>query len=172
MSTIDEFKSTFTAGFARTNKYRVIFEGTEYDPRDLNIMCDSVNIPGRQIFTDESTTSLKSRKRAYQFGQEDISMSFILTNDWTAWNFIYEWMNTIIFGIENINSFQVGYREEYSRDILIEHLDSRDTVKKRFRIMGGYPIALDQIELSNASENEVIRVNTTFAYDNWKLDGE
>jgi len=43
---------------------------------------------------------------------------------------------------------------------------------KRFRLMNAYPTQLDSIELSNASENEVIRVNATFAYDNWKLDGE
>jgi len=150
----------------------VFFEGTEYDTRELNIMADSVGIPGRQIFTEESVTSLKSKKRAYQFGVEDISISFLLTNDWTAWDFIYDWQKKIIVGIDNINTFNVGFHEEYSRDIVIEHLDSRNDVKKSFRIMNSHPTALDQIELSNASENEVIRVNATFAYDNWKIDGE
>jgi len=171
MSSIDELKSTFTSGFARSNRYRVIFEATQYSTRELDIMCDTVNIPGRQIFTDDRVTTLNSKKRAYQFGQEDIAMSFLLTNDWTAWDFIYEWQQQIIIGIENLYSYNVGYREEYSRDFTIEHLDTQGDVRKRFRIMNAYPIQLDQVELSNGTENEVIRVNTTFSYDNWKLDG-
>jgi len=171
-TTIDDLKATFSSGFARSNRYRVLFEGTEYDPRNLDIMCDSVTIPGRQIFTDEKTTSLKQKKLAYQFGQEDISVTFLLTNEWTAWDFIYEWQKKIIIGIENLNSFNLGFREEYSRDIVIEHLNSRNDVMKRFRIMNAYPTQLDSIELNNGSENEVIRVNATFVYDNWKLDGE
>ena len=173
MSNIDDLKSTFTSGFARSNRYRVLFESTEYDPRSLDIMCDSVSLPGRQIFTEDKVNSLKQKKIAYQFGQEDIAMSFLLTNEWTAWNFIYDWQKTIIEGIENISGpFNVGYREEYSRDIVIEHLNSRQETMKRFRLMNAYPTSLDSIELSNASENEVIRVNANFTYDNWKLDGE
>lgn len=173
MSSIDTLKANISTGLARSNRYRVIFESTAYDPRNLNIMCDSVSIPGRQIFTEDKIASLKQKKIAYQFGSEDISMSFLLTNEWTTWNFIYDWQKTIITGIENVSGpFNVGFREEYSRDILIEHLNSRDETTKRFRLMNAYPTQLDSIELSNASENEVIRVNATFAYDNWKLDGE
>jgi len=173
MSSIDTLKSTFSSGFARSNRYRVIFEGAEYDPRDLNIMCDAVTIPGRQIFSEDKTTSLKQKKIGYQFGQEDVSISFLLTNEWTAWNFIYDWQKQIIVGIENIEGpFNVGFREEYSRDTVIEHLNSKNETIKRFRLMNSYPTQLDAIELSNASENEVIRINATFTYDNWKLDGE
>lgn len=173
MSSIDDLKATFSSGFARSNRYRILFEGTEYDPRNLDIMCDSVTLPGRQIFTEDKVTSLKQRKIGYQFGQEDVAISFLLTNDWTSWDFIYDWQKKIIIGIENIEGpFNVGFREEYSRDIVIEHLNSRNEVMKRFRLMNSYPTQLDSIELSNSSENEVIRVNTTFAYDNWKIDGE
>jgi len=173
MSSIDNLKATFSSGFARSNRYRVLFESTEYDPRSLNIMCDSVTLPGRQIFGEEKTTSLKQKQVAYQFGQEDVSVSFLLTNEWTAWDFIYDWQKTIIIGIENVDGpYNIGFKEEYSRDILIEHLDSQNKVMKQFRLMKAYPTQLDSIELSNASENEVIRVNATFTYDNWKLDGE
>ena len=172
MGSIDNLKATFSAGFARSNRYRVLFESTEYEPRALDIMCDSVSLPGRQIFSEDKTTSLKQKQIAYQFGNEDISVSFLLTNDWTAWDFIYDWQKTIIIGIDNLTEFNLGFKEEYSRDILIEHLNSQNEVMKRFRLMNAYPTQLDSIELSNASENEVIRVNATFAYDNWKLDGE
>jgi len=172
MSSIDDLKSTFSSGFARANRYRVFFEGTEYDPRDLDVMCDSVTLPGRQILTEERITSLKQKKVAYQFGQEDISISFLLTNEWTAWNFIYDWQKQIVVGIDNLHEFNVGYKDEYSRDIVIEHLNSKNETIKRFRLINSYPTQLDAIELSNASENEVIRINATFAYDNWKIDGE
>jgi hypothetical protein len=102
-----------------------------------------------------------------------VSISFLLTNEWTAWNFIYDWQKQIIVGIENVEvPFNVGFREEYSRDTVIEHLNSKNETVKRFRLMNSYPTQLDAIELSNASENEVISVNATFTYDNWKLDGE
>jgi len=172
MSSIDELKATFSAGFARSNRYRTFFESTEYDPRALDVMCDSVTLPGRQIFSEDVTTSLKQKQIAYQFGNEDVSISFLLTNDWTAWDFIYDWQKTIVIGIDNLTEFNVGFKEEYVRDILIEHLNSQNEVMKRFRLMNAYPTQLDSIELSNGSENEVIRVNATFAYDNWKLDGE
>ena len=51
------------------------------DPRDISILCESVNLPGRQITTIDYQAERQSIKVPYSAMNEDVTMSFILTND-------------------------------------------------------------------------------------------
>ena len=53
------------------------------DPRDISILCESVNIPGRQITTIDYTAEKQTIKVPYGAINEDVTMSFILTNDYS-----------------------------------------------------------------------------------------
>jgi len=72
MSSIDTLKSNISSGLARSNRYRVLFHTNN---EILDVLCDSVGWPGRQIFTSERLTDTKTRKVAYGFGQEDLPVS-------------------------------------------------------------------------------------------------
>jgi len=164
---IDVLKSRITSGFARSNRYKVLFPfvGAE----KIELLCDSVTWPGRQIFTNERLVDMKAHKVAYAFGQEDVSMSFLLTNDWDTWNFIYSWHNRVIGNIESNREYVVNFKNTYTEDIEIYHLDHIDTTRKKVRLKNAFPTTLNALELGNGNENEVIRVSADFSYDNWEI---
>jgi len=116
MSSIDTLKSNISAGMARSNRYRVLFHT---DNEILDVLCDSVGWPGRQIFTNERLVDMKTQKVAYAFGQEDLPISFLLTNDWRTWDFIYDWHNRVIGGIEDTREYFVNFKNTYTEDIEI-----------------------------------------------------
>jgi hypothetical protein len=166
MSSIDTLKSSISSGLARSNRYRVLFH-TNVEP--LSILCDSATWPGRQIFTQERLVDMKAQKVAYAFGQEDASISFLLTNDWSTWNFIYEWHQRVIGNIEGTRNFTVNFKNTYTEDIEIQHLDQRNEIKRSVKLKNAYPTTLNALELGNGNENEVIRVTAEFSYDNWEI---
>lgn len=166
---IDDFKSIFNvSGFAKPNRYEVIFPN---DGGNLTIMCDSVSMPGRQIMTQERFVNMKAQKLPYAFAQEDVEISFILDNDWYAWDYLNSWQERVINNLDNTNSYSVNYRNDYVEEITIRHLDTEDRIRKQIKLKDAYPTSLNSVALGNANGDEVIRVSTEFSYHNWeKID--
>mgnify|MGYP000736344289 CR=1 FL=1 len=171
MSTVDQMLAQFrsSGGVARGNRYRVTFDSGEGNK--LNIFCDSVSMPGRQIATTEFATTMKTYKRPYAFINEDVTISFLLTNDWYTWDYLKEWQSSIINNMdEETGAYTVNLKSEYTRPVLIEHLNERNEVTKRVTLFSAYPVTLNSIDLSNANENQIIRCSAVLAYDNWKVE--
>lgn len=169
---IDDLKALFTEGLARSNRYRVTLPEVNagVDSQDLSVLCDSVTMPGRQIFTFERFTNMKMQKSAYTFGQEDVEISFILGNDWKSWNYLYDWHKLIIENIDTVRGYSVNYKTDYARNgVIIEHLDSQGKTRKAIELFNVFPTTLNNVELSNATNNEIVRVTASFAYDNWSV---
>lgn len=169
MSTADRLLATFraTAGAARANRYRVSFDRGQGDR--LDILCDSVTWPGRQIMTTEYYTDMKAIKKPYAFANEDINISFILTNNWYAWEYLKSWQSSTINQIDTVtNALTVNLRQDYVRQVIIEHLDEQDRPRKIVQLINAYPTTLASMELGNANENTIIRCTATLSYDNWK----
>lgn len=163
---IDELKATFANyGFAKPNRYRVILPDSTRS-RDLDIMCDSVTLPGKQIFTTEENITLKTEYKAYGYGTEDVEISFLLSNNWESWDYLYEWQEKVI----TVNApllQRVSYKSDYTFPIDIEHLDSENNLRKRITLLNAFPTSLNSIDLGNANENDIVRVTASFTYDNW-----
>jgi len=164
---IDDFKAVFDiAGFARANRYEVIFPNDSTG--DLSIICDSVTWPGRQITTEERVVNMKAQKLPYAFAQEDAEISFVLGNDWYAWDYLNNWQNRIINNMDGFGNYSVNYKNEYVEEIIIKHLDNNNEIRKQVKLKGAYPTSLNRVELGNSNENEVIRVSAEFSYHNWE----
>ena len=52
------------------------------DPRDISILCEAVSFPGRQISTLDYIADRQAIKVPYSTINEDVSMTFTLTNDY------------------------------------------------------------------------------------------
>lgn len=169
---IDDFKSVFESGFARPNRYKVIMPRNPAgngDPYRLNIMCDSVTMPGRQIFTQDLSKTLKTNKVAYSFDSRDVTISFILDNDWYPWEYINSWHSSIIPNVEGARNFAVGFKDDYTEQIEIEHYNEANEINNAVILKEAFPVTLSSIDLGNANSGEVIRVEATFTYDNWEI---
>lgn len=168
MSTVDQMLAQFksSGGVARGNRYRVTFDGD--DGNKLNILCDSVSMPGRQIATTEYMTSMKAYKRPYNFINEDVSVSFILTNDWYTWNYLKDWQSSIINNIdEDTGAYTVNLRSQYAKQVIIDHLNEQNQITKSIKLFNAFPITLNSTELANSNESSILRCSTVLAYDNW-----
>lgn len=125
MSSIEDLKSLVTrrGGVARSNVFAVNIPAvsrisSSIDSRDLNILCSNVNLPGRQIMTNERLYGNKGLKLPYGFAQDDVSMTFYCLNDYAVKTFIEDWQAKII----DPNTYEVGYYKDYTFDINIKQL--------------------------------------------------
>lgn len=161
----EKIVGAFKEGFAKANRYRVILPSTFSE--QLDIMCDQVNWPGRQLTTTESFTDLKASRRVYAFIPDDVSISFLLSNNWFSWDYLNTWQKQAIGFLDREDGYVVNFRNDYSKDIEIYHLDEQDNIKRKVKLFKAFPTTLTSIDLGNQNENTVIRVTATFAYDNW-----
>lgn len=166
-NTTNKLLATFREGFAKANRYQVMFPGVT-NPESLDVMCDSVTWPGRQISTNEVFTDMKASRRAYAFINDDVTVSFILSNDWYAWDYLNQWHESVIGNISGQNDFTVNFKEDYQRQIVIRHIDESGKFRKEVVLKGAFPTTLSSLELANQNENTVLRVTATFSYENWQ----
>ena len=189
--TIDTLKSTISkrGGLARSNRFNVMFTpptmslgsrnsntlvgslasgdtGGAADSRDIALLCESVSIPSRAISTLDYVSDRQSNKFPYTHIDEDVQMSFILTNDYYVKRVFDSWLSSII----DVNDYAIGYKNDYSTDVTIQHLDLEGKVIHSIKLQKAYPLSINAIELNNASENEMSKVTVSFAYDKYVME--
>ena len=139
MARIDELKSLVSAkkGIARGNAFNVVLPSFPGAPsREVNLLCTGVNLPGRQIMTQEKKIGLINRKVAYEQAYDDVSMTFLLLNDYGIKNYFETWQNLAI----RQDGLSVGYYSDYTFDVKIQQL------KKGFSIpVYSTPLGLPQL---------------------------
>jgi len=195
MSDIDKLKSTISkkGGIARANRFRVIFTPPKTsllnlnletvissaisgnftarnlinDPRDIDMLCDSVTIPGKQISTIDYQAQRESIKVPYGTIHDDVTLSFILTNDYYMKTVFDNWINNIV----NNSTYTVAYKKDITTDVIIQQLDEKNTPIYGVKLRGAFPTTMNEIVLSNESENTIQKLNVSFSYDKYKPEG-
>jgi len=137
------------------------------DPRDVSILCDSVTMPGRQIATNDVVNNMLAVKMPYNYINDDVTMSFHITNDHYMKKFFDNWMDKII----DRKTMTMKYRSSYATDIIIQQLDQRDVPVYTCTLKNAYPITMASYELNNSSENQFQKITMTFAYEDWGQEG-
>jgi len=139
------------------------------DPRDMFLFCESANLPGRQIATQDWFASQKAYKRPYGYINDQVTMNFNLTNDYYAYNYIKSWQDMIIRRNGGEHDFTVSYKSEYTADITIQQLGNTDYIPvKGIKLKNAFPVTLGQIGLGNGNENSISQISVTFEFDDWE----
>ena len=133
---IEEFKNLVTrgSGFARTNMYRVIFT-PENSAKEINLLCTSVDMPGRQILSNPRQIGLNSKEIAYGYGVAEVNMTFYALNDMYSRIFFEEWQRTIV----NTEKYEIGYYNDYVKNVTIQALKVGTTVQSILNSGGNEP---------------------------------
>jgi len=191
---IDNLKSVVAkkGGLARPNRFNVIFtppsqsilnldvgsiigsvisgnfeaDNLINDPRDISLLCQSVTLPGRNISTFEHQDFKQSNKFPYTFIDDDVTISFLLTNDYYMRKMFDNWMSNIF----SADSYIVGYKKNYAVDLIIQQLDQKNTPVYGTKLEKAFPTAIESTELSQDGQ-EVVRMSVTFAYDKFVPEG-
>ena len=186
---IDNLKSTIAkkGGLAPSNRFNVIFAPPAVsllnlnveniigsvisgnfnagnllnDPRDISILCKSVTLPGRTLSTFEHDHDRQQNKYPYTFIDEDVTMTFHLTNDYYMRNMLEQWQS----GIFNTESYVSGFKNDYSVDVIIQQLNQKNIPVYGVKLEKAYPVSYESITLDNSSENAVNEMSVTFAYN-------
>jgi hypothetical protein len=137
------------------------------DPRDISILCKSVTLPGRTLSTFEHDHDRQQNKYPYTFIDEDVTMTFHLTNDYYMRNMLEQWQS----GIFNTESYVTGFKNDYSVDVIIQQLNQKNIPVYGVKLEKAYPVSYASITLDNSQENAVNEMSVTFAYNKFVPEG-
>lgn len=184
-------------GIALPNIYRVYLPSFSYlGPREMDVLCTSVNLPGRQIMTVDKKIGTIFEKVAYDQAYDDVNMSFLMLNDYGARKYFESWQNLAI----DQDSYTVGYKTDYARTVKIQQLKKGIDIKapsllrsvaSRFgdqildnldigvnigskdviyecELIDAFPTTMDMVQLGNDLNDQVLQLNVQLSYKNWK----
>jgi hypothetical protein len=166
---IDDMKAIVgnQGGFARTNFFAVTFNGPasigKPDPVIVNALCESAQLPGRSISTFEHGMTGQTIKRPYGYINDDVTLTFYVTNDFYIKKLWEQWLNSVI---NDVNK-KVGYRDNYAQDITISVLNLNHNEIHQVTLTKAYPITVNAIDLNNGSENELMKLSVTLTYEDY-----
>lgn len=178
---INKFRSSFTNGEpASPTLYEVSVirqpiiglstgRGKDRFESDVKFRCISCSLPGRILNTTDRMTYGPTRKIVTSTLFQDVTFSFIVSDDKNELNYFDKWHNYIVDNslFDFVQTHDVGYYDEYVGDIKITHFDKQNNLKYTISLIEAYPISVEEIPLSWDNNNEFIRVNVTVAYRNW-----
>ena len=184
---IDQLKgvASKSRGFAFTNLFSVELPSFgKYDTRDLNILCTNVNMPGRQIMTQERIIGPKARKMPNGFASDDVSMTFHVMNDYLIKEYFEEWQNKVI----NQDTFELGYANNFCKQVKIKQfkkgmafdfpidkifglnldLDIRTQAKAihTCTLLDAFPTTMTAIDFNN-DQDGLVKLAVQLSYTNW-----
>ena len=137
----------------------------EYD-RGLNIMCEVANLPDLGFVTTEQIHNTQQRKMPYGISHDDLSLTFIISEDLYEKKILDLWQNLIY----NSRSHSFTYYDDFVSDIKVIKQDSEDKDVYSVTYRECYPMNVNLVELSNASKDEYAKLTVVFAYHKWTTD--
>jgi|TARA_B110000483_G_scaffold139703_1_gene166871 hypothetical protein len=142
-ASIESLKGEIRQGIAMNNLFRVLLPNIPgASSRQLNLLCKTTSMPGRQIMTTERRIGLQMQKVANGYAVDDVSMTFHSLNDYGVKNYFDNWMNMAV----NNETLEVNYKKEYTHDVIIQQLRKDALVDLGFNFnIGPFNIAGDII---------------------------
>ena len=134
------------------------------DPRDISLLCETAQLPGRSIATNEYMTNMKARKIPYGYISDDVAFTFLLTGDYYIKDVFDKWIGKII----NQDRKTINYKDDFVSEVEIQQLNDQNIPVYSCKLRKAFPINISTVDLGNTNENTVSRVTVTFAYDDWR----
>lgn len=173
---IESIKSVLypRGGIAERSKYRVILPSINTAPtaraQDLDVLCQSVQLPGRVLLTHDRRVGAEFTKVAYGDMVGDVSMSFIETGRYDLRRYFEAWQNLVF----NQETKEAGWLrgtagdEGYGKTVYIYQL-SRDleTTIYKCELLNAWPLSIGPYDF-NAGETSPNLLDVQLSYTNWK----
>ena len=159
---------------ANTSKYKVTLptiSATQFgtiDPRNLNMTCTAVNLPGRQIETTDRIIGMKTERVVNGFVSDDVSMTFMLTNQYEAKRYFDEWSALSV----DTEAYELNYKYDefgnpaYAKPVTIHQLNAEAENVYVCTLQEAFPTTINAIELSGEA-SALVQLNVQLSYTNW-----
>lgn len=136
------------------------------DPRDIAILCQRAALPSWNISTFEYQTDKQVNKFPYTYIHEDLTLSFLCTNDYYIKKMFDTWMGNIM----TIDSHIANYKSAYTTDIVVNQLNEQNIPVYGYTFEKAYPVIVTAIEFEQGGQ-DLVKFDVTFAYDKFKPTG-
>ena len=131
------------------------------DPRDISLLCDSVRLPAKVVTTLDYQANKQSFKVPYGTIEDEVSLGFLLTNDYYMRTIFDKWINSIV----DPDKYCVAYKDDITCDVIIQQLDEQDVPIYGVKLENAFPTTMSEVEFSNESSSQIQKMNVTFTYD-------
>jgi hypothetical protein len=157
--------------------------------RELNTLCRSSGLPGKQILTTDRKIGMVNEKIAYGYAVSDISLTFYMLNDYSVKNYFDAWMDLILddgYNSSGQKTAQIAkYKDEYAKPIKIHQLRKPQigfsanlgpiTANAGFgggsvysvELFEAFPTTVNEITFSNDLDG-IIEMTVAISFTNWK----
>lgn len=137
------------------------------DPRDISLLCESASLPGRQITSIDYTSNKITTKIPYSILNEDVTLNFILTNDYYMKTMMDDWQSAVY----DSDIYRVGYKKDFITDVIIQQLDKDNKPVYGVKLEDAFPVTVSSIVLDNTAENTAQKLSVTMSYSNFTPEG-
>lgn len=136
--------------------------------QEVNLLCTRVNMPGKQIATYDREIGGKTEKVAYRNLYGDISMTFLLLNDYGIRDYFEQWAKLIV----DPETYEPNYKNQYASQIKIEQLKKGiglpvystpiglpllpTEIQNRLPTVLGFDLARGQFDLNFITNDQVV----------------
>jgi hypothetical protein len=169
---VQNFATTIaTRGLASPNKFQVNFskipsralgEGT-YE--DLNLMCESVTLAGRNVQSLLDRQYGLNREVAYNGPTYNpITLSFLCTQDYREKRIFDRWNNMVV---DISKGYDVAYYVNYIGEMTVSALDVQGKKTYEMTYVECWPKTVNSIELNHSTTNTPVRMTVEMAYAYW-----
>ena len=190
---IDQLKATISkkGGLSQANRFNVMFtpprgsllnsdpatligglasggglSNVVNDPRDISLLAESVNLPSSQITTLDHIAERQSVKIPYAVIQEEVTMTFLLTNDYYIKNLFDKWGQSII----DLETYRVAYKKDIVTDVVIQQLNKQNIPIYGVKLENAFPTTIGGVALSNETADTPNKLTVTFSYDKYIVE--
>ena len=172
---VDDFKAAITAkGLASPNKFSVIFTkipggvlGGE-SVKELNLMCESVALAGRNIQSLLDRQYGLNREIAYNGPTyTPITLSFLCSGDYAEKRIFDRWNNKCV---DISKGYDVAYYRDYIGEMKVQTLSVKGEYKYSMTYKECWPKTVAAIELNHSTVNAPLRMTVELSYAYWETD--
>ena len=154
-------------GVAKNNRYRVVLPNMFIggDMITMDVLCRSVNIPGRIITAAERRTGMKIHEMPTGYTTEDLNMSFTETADQSVAKYFDIWTSQII----NPETHEIAFKEDIARSILVMPTTDEGIPTRIYKFINTFPKLRPAITYSDSSEAVALQVEVSFSIDDFEV---
>jgi len=161
-------------GLMTTNRYKVEFSlppalaasKNTYnyvgDLRTVLMYCDSVQLPGMSISTQQSKMYGEFREMPYERLFDNINLTFYVDNSMDSKALWDAWINSI----QDPVTRQFNYYNDYISDITIYVLDKQNKEQYKVKLYECYPKSISPIQM-DYSARDVMKIQVSINYKYW-----
>jgi hypothetical protein len=162
-----------TSGLAKPSRFEVIITpppiltagGFTQDSKLLSLFCEAASLPTQTlgVKTQKIQGPGYQRPVSVDYGGDGIPMTFILDQGMNLKALFDYWMGKII----DPKQYFVYYQNTYVAQIQINQLDNKDNIKYSVVLEDAFPRSVALLDLNHNSQNQIHKLNVTFAYRRW-----